>query len=165
VSRIQNHGSDYQPSRAAPRHCEPFKRQTPQGARRGARASCRSTSMGPKPIQRSSHALAGMVIPSRLPTPRSRRLLLPGSSVWLRATRRHFRRPASRSSTRGPRHELAIRFALGAGARLLELDVTKTQSSVVAPKVVVDQVQNLYREDLSEDLPEPNQSGAVLTLR
>src|SRR5260370_39830287 len=28
-------------------------------------ASYRSTSMGPKPMQRSSHALAGMVIPSR----------------------------------------------------------------------------------------------------
>jgi len=39
---------------------------------------------------------------------------------------------------------------LGAGARLLELYVTKTQSSVVASKVVVDEVQNLYREDLSE---------------
>jgi hypothetical protein len=39
---------------------------------------------------------------------------------------------------------------LGAGARLLGLDVTKTQSSVVMSKVVVDEVKNLYREDLSE---------------
>jgi hypothetical protein len=30
---------------------------------------------------------------------------------------------------------------LGAGARLLELYVTKTQSSVVVPKVVIDEVQ------------------------
>jgi hypothetical protein len=34
--------------------------------------------------------------------------------------------------------------------RLLELYVTKTQSSAVVPKVAVDEVQNLYREDLSE---------------
>jgi hypothetical protein len=41
-----------------------------------------------------------------------------------------------RSSTRGLRPELVIRFALYAGGRL--------------PKVVLDEVQNLYREDLSE---------------
>jgi hypothetical protein len=35
---------------------------------------------------------------------------------------------------------------LDAGVRLLELYVTKTQSSVLVPKVVVDEVQNLYRE-------------------
>ena len=34
-------------------------------------------------------------------------------------------------------------FALGADARLLEFYVTKTQGSVVVPKVVVDEVQNL----------------------
>jgi hypothetical protein len=39
---------------------------------------------------------------------------------------------------------------LGASARLLEFYVTKTQISVAVPKVVVDEVQNLYREDLSE---------------
>jgi hypothetical protein len=39
---------------------------------------------------------------------------------------------------------------LRAGARLLELNVTKLRVSVVVAKVVVDEVQNLYRENLSE---------------
>jgi hypothetical protein len=41
-------------------------------------------------------------------------------------------------------------FLSSPDARLLELYVTKTQSSVVVPKVVVDEVRNLYREDLRE---------------
>jgi hypothetical protein len=41
-------------------------------------------------------------------------------------------------------------FLSSPDARLLELYVTKTQSSVLVPTVVVDEVQNLYREDLRE---------------
>lgn len=41
-------------------------------------------------------------------------------------------------------------FLSSPDAHLLELYVTKTQSSVVVPNVVVDEVENLYREDLRE---------------
>jgi hypothetical protein len=41
--------------------------------------------------------------------PRSRRLLLPCNSAWLRETRRHFRPPASRSSIHGLRHRMPNR--------------------------------------------------------
>lgn len=41
-------------------------------------------------------------------------------------------------------------FLSSPDARLLKLYVTKTQSSVLVPRVAMDEVQNLYREDLLE---------------
>jgi hypothetical protein len=41
-------------------------------------------------------------------------------------------------------------FLSSSDARLLELYLKRTHSSVVVPKVVLDEVENLYREDLHE---------------